>query len=104
MNKPYSGNSKPFGLALFSEKDKERVTPVLETLETITAEAGLDHANLLLEITESAYTENSEQIIGVVKALREKGFHVEMDDFGTGYSSLNMITTLPIILLMSMIP
>ena len=69
---------------------------LLETLETITAEAGLDHANLLLEITESAYTENSEQIIGVVKALREKGFHVEMDDFGTGYSSLNMITTLPI--------
>ena len=33
MNKPYSGNSKPFVLALFSEKDKERVTPVLETLE-----------------------------------------------------------------------
>ena len=33
MNKPYSGDSKPFVLALFSEKDKERVTPVLETLE-----------------------------------------------------------------------
>ena len=69
---------------------------LLETLETITEEAGLDHADLLLEITESAYTENSEQIIGVVRTLREKGFHVEMDDFGTGYSSLNMITTLPI--------
>ena len=33
MNKPYSGNSKPFVLALFSEKDKEKVMPVLEALE-----------------------------------------------------------------------
>ena len=33
MNKPYSGNSKPYVLALFSEKDKEKVMPVLEALE-----------------------------------------------------------------------
>lgn len=33
MNKPYSGNGKPFVLALFAEKDKEKVLPVLETLE-----------------------------------------------------------------------
>ena len=51
---------------------------------------------LNLEITESAYTENSDQIISVVKGLRDRGFAIEMDDFGTGYSSLNMITTLPI--------
>ena len=51
---------------------------------------------LLLEITESAYTRNSAQIIDTVKTLREKGFKVEMDDFGTGYSSLNMISKLPI--------
>ena len=51
---------------------------------------------LNLEITESAYTENSDQIIKVVKGLRDRGFAIEMDDFGTGYSSLNMITTLPI--------
>ena len=69
---------------------------LLETLEGIAGEYGLAHGELLLEITESAYTENSEQIIRVVKALRDKGFYIEMDDFGTGYSSLNMITTLPI--------
>ena len=33
MNKPYSGNGKPFVLALFSEQDREKVTPVLEALE-----------------------------------------------------------------------
>ena len=46
--------------------------------------------------TESAYTDNSEQIVSVVNKLREAGFRVEMDDFGSGYSSLNMLTTLPI--------
>ena len=33
MNKPYSGNAKPFVLALFSEQDREKVLPVLEALE-----------------------------------------------------------------------
>ena len=69
---------------------------LLETLEDIAKKHELAHGELLLEITESAYTEDSDQIISVVKALREKGFFIEMDDFGTGYSSLNMITTLPI--------
>ncbi|MBR3718519.1 MAG: EAL domain-containing protein, partial [Firmicutes bacterium] len=41
-----------------------------------------------LEITESAYTEDSEQLLAVVGQLREEGFSVEMDDFGSGYSSL----------------
>ncbi len=52
--------------------------------------------DLLLEITESAYTEDSSQIIDTVNKLREMKFKIEMDDFGTGYSSLNMISTLPI--------
>lgn len=49
-----------------------------------------------LEITESAYTENPEQIISAAKQLRTLGFTLEMDDFGTGYSSLNMLSELPI--------
>ena len=68
----------------------------LHTLETITEEAGLENGELLLEITESAYTDDSEQIISVVNTLRTRGFYIEMDDFGSGYSSLNMITSLPI--------
>ena len=57
---------------------------------------GLSTSDLLLEITESAYTRDSKQIIDTVSNLRELGFKVEMDDFGTGYSSLNMISELPI--------
>ncbi len=51
---------------------------------------------LHLEITESAYVDNAEQMIETVNCLRNRGFSIEMDDFGTGYSSLNMISALPI--------
>ena len=50
----------------------------------------------MLEITESAYSDNSQQIINNVTLLRENGFKIEMDDFGSGYSSLNMLCSLPI--------
>lgn len=52
----------------------------------------IDSDYLHLEITESAYTDHSEQIIGTVEKLRKLGFTIEMDDFGSGYSSLNMLS------------
>lgn len=51
---------------------------------------------LQLEITESAYTEDPEQIITITRQLREAGFVILMDDFGTGYSSLNMLKDIQI--------
>jgi EAL domain-containing protein (putative c-di-GMP-specific phosphodiesterase class I) len=67
-----------------------------DTFQSIIEEFSLSPADLILEITESAYTESSEQLIGQVKRLRERGFRIEMDDFGSGYSSLNMLGLLPI--------
>ncbi|MDO4400896.1 MAG: EAL domain-containing protein [Coriobacteriia bacterium] len=69
---------------------------LVEMLEDILKEFELDPSELLLEITESAYTQDSAQIISTVNKLREIGFRIEMDDFGTGYSSLSMISSLPI--------
>ena len=69
---------------------------LIDTFTELMREFALTPSDMLLEITESAYTQDSDQIIQTVKALRELGFQVEMDDFGTGYSSLNMISTLPI--------
>ena len=57
---------------------------------------GLSVEELLLEITESAYTENSDHIVEKVKKLRKLGFKIEMDDFGSGYSSLSMLSYMPI--------
>ncbi|HBR05165.1 MAG TPA: hypothetical protein DD722_05320 [Lachnospiraceae bacterium] len=69
---------------------------IAEILENIIKQNNLDNTNLLLEITESAYTDDSAQIIETVNKLRGLGFRIEMDDFGSGYSSLNMLLSLPI--------
>lgn len=65
-------------------------------LKEIVKENGLEPENLHLEITESAYTENPEQLVLIVEQLKKEGFIIEMDDFGSGYSSLNMLAELPI--------
>jgi EAL domain-containing protein (putative c-di-GMP-specific phosphodiesterase class I) len=71
--------------------------PMLEdTLEGILLKNGIGHDALMLEVTESAYTENADQVIRVVERLRSMGYTVEMDDFGTGYSSLNMLSSMPV--------
>lgn len=65
-------------------------------ISELVKEFELSASDYLLEITESAYTDNADQIVRIVEELRSKGFQIEMDDFGSGYSSLNTLTTLPI--------
>ena len=71
--------------------------PALESaLDRLLVYNGLGQGTIKLEVTESAYTENADQVIRVVESLRRKGYVVEMDDFGSGYSSLNMLSAMPV--------
>ena len=77
----------------------DMMTPNIKgLLQDILDEYGLNKDDLILEITESAYIGDSDQVISTVRDLRSMGagFRIEMDDFGTGYSSLGMLTRLPI--------
>lgn len=49
-----------------------------------------------LELTETAFLENTELLLRVMKEFSSHGFTLSMDDFGTGYSSLNMLQELPV--------
>lgn len=49
-----------------------------------------------LEVTESAYIENTTLLNDIIDELRSKGFKFKMDDFGTGYSSLNTLKNVPV--------
>ena len=51
---------------------------------------------LHIEITESAFADDSKGLIETTAKLQELGFTVEMDDFGSGYSSLHMLKEVPI--------
>lgn len=42
---------------------------------------------ICLELTESVFSSNYEEINNILGKLRETGIHIAIDDFGTGYSS-----------------
>ncbi|MDO5573013.1 MAG: EAL domain-containing protein [bacterium] len=51
---------------------------------------------LELEITESIFIDDFEEVIDKMKSLRMLGIRVSLDDFGTGFSSLSYLKDLPI--------
>lgn len=56
----------------------------------------IDPRLLNLELTESAYMDDPDQMESTVHALQEAGFVIMMDDFGSGYSSLNTLKDIPV--------
>ena len=69
---------------------------LFEKINGITSRYGIDTKYFRIEITESAYNDNPEQLLETVGKLRENGYPVLMDDFGSGYSSLNTLKDIPI--------
>lgn len=64
---------------------------VQDIFQKLVAKYELDPSWMQLEITESAYSSRSDEIIFVINRLMHHGFTVLMDDFGSGYSSLNIL-------------
>ena len=69
---------------------------LVERLAELVESNGLDYGSIKLEVTETAYTDDANQVLDVIRRLRERGFEIEMDDFGSGYSSLNMLSDMPV--------
>lgn len=67
----------------------EQVFSVLDTY-------GANPSKLKLELTESLFVENVEDIINKMHQLKTKGISFSLDDFGTGYSSLAYLKLMPI--------
>lgn len=68
---------------------------IVEKMNEVLKEYDVSHDLISVEITESAYTKDKEQLIGKIDDLRKSGFEVEIDDFGSGYSTLNMLSEIP---------
>lgn len=52
--------------------------------------------SIVLEITESLFMDNLDNVVDTIKSLKSQGIRFSMDDFGTGYSSLSLLRNLPI--------
>ena len=66
----------------------------VKDIQGIVKNNGIENKDLHLEVTESAYSTQVENILNIVKTLHNLGFIIEIDDFGTGYSSLSLISSI----------
>lgn len=96
MHEWIESGGKPFAVSLNVSRADIFNPKLIKILTDLSDKYEIPRKYLHLEITESAYTDNPEQIIKTVTDLRKKGFPIEMDDFGSGYSSLNMLSEIPI--------
>lgn len=71
-------------------------THLIEDIDVILKQTGMNPAYLQLEVTESAAMENPALSFEMLKALRQRGLHVYIDDFGTGHSNLGQLKRMPI--------
>src|SRR6185503_2244278 len=69
---------------------------LVDQVDAILAETGLDASTLELEITESVVMDQSEVGVRSLHRLRDMGVRLVLDDFGTGYSSLAYLKHLPL--------
>jgi diguanylate cyclase (GGDEF)-like protein len=69
---------------------------MLERIDQILRETGVEGRNLKLEITESGLLKNAPCGTVILQQLKALGVQLSIDDFGTGYSSLARLHQLPI--------
>jgi diguanylate cyclase (GGDEF)-like protein/PAS domain S-box-containing protein len=69
---------------------------IVEKIQAILKQTGLDPKGLELEITESMAMDSVDSAIEKVAKLRDLGVQISIDDFGTGYSSLSHLKKFPL--------
>jgi len=89
-------NSIPISVSVNVSRHDIFQSDLVEKLKSLIKKYELPTFMLKLEITETAFVEDSKRLIDVVKRLQKEGFFIEMDDFGSGYSSLNALKNVPV--------
>ncbi len=67
-----------------------------EIIADILAQTGFPGNHLELEITESLFGPDSNDVCSILEHLRELEIEISIDDFGTAYSSLSRLKQLPL--------
>lgn len=67
-----------------------------EQILRILALSGFPANRLEIEITEGSLLEDREQVLTIIRSLKNVGISISLDDFGTGYASLAQVNRLPL--------
>ncbi|MEM9089450.1 MAG: EAL domain-containing protein [Cyanobacteria bacterium P01_F01_bin.53] len=68
---------------------------LIDDIDQLLAETGLDGSAICLELTESILVEDMSQTIDLLTQLKQRNIQISIDDFGTGYSSLSYLHRFP---------
>ena len=80
----YSDVSVSINISAVQLLKNDFVSRLIDTVSEMQANSN----NITLEITESIFALNYQEINDILLKIREKGIKIAIDDFGTGYSSL----------------
>lgn len=85
-----------FKLAVNVSPVQFREADLAEQILRVLAATGFPANRLELEITEGSLLEDREQVLTIIRSLKNVGVSISLDDFGTGYASLAQVNRLPL--------
>ena len=69
---------------------------VVKRVAEVLQKTGLPASQLKLEITESVFLGDTQEVVGKLQELKALGVKLAIDDFGTGYSSMATLNAFPV--------
>jgi diguanylate cyclase (GGDEF)-like protein len=77
-----------------SGRELHRGPALVEAVQSVLAETGLDPVRLEIEVTEESIARDEAGAIRTLRSLHEMGIRIAIDDFGTGNASLSRLKSL----------
>jgi diguanylate cyclase (GGDEF)-like protein/PAS domain S-box-containing protein len=87
---------KPLALNINLSGRQLQHPEVVDDVATALQESGLPPDSLVLEMTESVLMDDNENVLDILRRIKELGARLAIDDFGTGYSSLSYLHRFPV--------
>jgi diguanylate cyclase (GGDEF)-like protein/PAS domain S-box-containing protein len=88
-------NTAPWIISVNLSTKQFKQPDLVQQIEDILRETGLESDSLKLEITESLIMDSVDSATAMLAQLKALGIQLSMDDFGTGYSSLSYLHQFP---------
>lgn len=68
----------------------------IDVIKALLKQYDVEPSQIEIEITETVALDRKEELIAIIKELKDMHIRISLDDFGSGYSSLNMLKDIPI--------